>query len=652
MKLSPRQEAALRSICDTFAPASDGWPSANDLGVPEAMAELLDYNPRQSGAAQFRQLLNLWDSRWHSLFAAGKLSKFSTLDEQARTRVVLDWATSSIGKRRAAFQALRKGVGFLYVMLRATPQGEPNPLWSRIGFPGPIGVQRPNAQRGLRASTPDRDADLSCDICIIGSGAGGGTAAGVLASAGKDIIVLEGGDYYDDADFDGAELSGYQRLYAEAGSAATEDQSVGLLAGECLGGGTIVNYTTSFPTPDDIRAEWASTVPWFSSDEYTRSLDAVCARLSVNCDHNQVSHREQIVERGLRALGWHVDRMPRNVTHCDPKNVCGSCGYGCPIGSKQSTVKTWLADAQSHGARLITGTRAERVIVKNGAATGVEARTRTGHRVTVRCNAVIVACGSIQTPALLLRSGLSNPHIGQHLHLHPVSNICGVFDEEIRPWEGTLQAIYSDQHKSLNGNFGVKYETTALQPSIAVAAMPWTSPAHYRSLLEKLRNTCALGVLVRDRDAGSVTVDAQGHPVTNYSLSAFDRANLRSGFLGAARIQEAAGARLIYSPHAKWCSYEPNRRGTVDSFAQQMDAAGWDNGRLALFSFHIMGTARLGSSPQTSALNPQGQTWEVKHLYVMDASCFPSASGVNPMITVEAIAHRNACTLAASSCTK
>src|SRR5271154_3846921 len=325
MKLSPRQEAALRSICDTFAPASDGWPSANDLGVPEAMAELLDYNPRQSGAAQFRQLLNLWDSRWHSLFAAGKLSKFSTLDEQARTRVVLDWATSSIGKRRAAFQALRKGVGFLYVMLRATPQGEPNPLWSRIGFPGPIGVQRPNAQRGLRASTPDRDADLSCDICIIGSGAGGGTAAGVLASAGKDIIVLEGGDYYDDADFDGAELSGYQRLYAEAGSAATEDQSVGLLAGECLGGGTIVNYTTSFPTPDDIRAEWASTVPWFSSDEYTRSLDAVCARLSVNCDHNQVSHREQIVERGLRALGWHVDRMPRNVTHCDPKNVCGSC---------------------------------------------------------------------------------------------------------------------------------------------------------------------------------------------------------------------------------------------------------------------------------------------------------------------------------------
>jgi choline dehydrogenase-like flavoprotein len=652
MKLSPRQEAALRSICDTFAPASDGWPSANELGVPETMAELLDYNPRQSSGSQFRQLLDLWDSRWHSLFAAGKFSKFSTLDEQVRTRVLLDWAGSSMGKRRAAFQALRKGVGFLYVMLQTTKQGQRNPVWSRIGYPGPIGAQRPGAARSLRVLTPDRDSYFSCDVCIVGSGAGGGTAAGVLAVAGEDVIVLEAGHYYDDADFDGAELGGYERLYTEAGATATQDQSVGLLAGECLGGGTVVNYTTSFRTPDDIRAEWSATVPWFSSEEYTRSLDTVFARLSVNRDHNQVSRREQIVERGLRALGWHVDRMPRNVTHCDPEKVCGSCGYGCPIGSKQSTAKTWLADAQAHGARLITGTRAERVTMRNGAATGVEARTKTGHRVTVRCKAVVVACGSIQTPALLRRSGLSNPHIGQHLRLHPVSNVCGVFDEEIRPWEGTLQAIYSDEHKTLNGNFGVKYETTALQPSIAVAALPWTSPAHYRSLLEKLRNTCALGVLLRDRDGGRVTVDGQGHPIIHYSLSSFDRANLRSGFLGAARILEAAGARLIYSPHAKWSSYEPNRRGSLDSFAQQMDAAGWDNGRLALFSFHIMGTARLGSSAQESALDPQGQTWEAKKLYVMDAACFPSASGVNPMITIEAIAHRNASALAASLYTR
>jgi choline dehydrogenase-like flavoprotein len=130
-------------------------------------------------------------------------------------------------------------------------------------------------------------------------------------------------------------------------------------------------------------------------------------------------------------------------------------------------------------------------------------------------------------------------------------------------------------------------------------------------------------------------------------LSAFDRANLRQGFVGAARVLEAAGAKLIYSPHAKWCSFETGRGGSsIDSFTRQMDAAGWDNGRLALFSFHIMGTARLGSSPKESATNPDGETWEAKGLYVMDAASFPSASGVNPMISIEAIAHRNAGMLA------
>jgi choline dehydrogenase-like flavoprotein len=259
---------------------------------------------------------------------------------------------------------------------------------------------------------------------------------------------------------------------------------------------------------------------------------------------------------------------------------------------------------------------------------------------------VIVACGAIHTPALLLRSGLRNENIGRHLHLHPVSNVCGVFEEEIRPWEGTMQAIYSDEHRFLTGNYGVKYETTALQPVIAVAVLPWREPEHYRSLLGKLSNTTAIGVLLRDRDGGRVSADGEGNPVTHYALSEFDRAHLRRGFIGAARILEAAGARLIFSPHAKWCAYEPGRNGSLDSFTNAMDAAGWDSGRLALFSFHIMGSARLGGSPKTSATRADGETWEVRNLFVMDGSSFPSASGVNPMISIEAIAHRNALALA------
>src|SRR5262249_10688922 len=218
--------------------------------------------------------------------------------------------------------------------------------------------------------------------------------------------------------------------------------------------------------------------------------------------------------------------------------------------------KTWLADAQTRGARLVVGTRAERIRIEAGNATGVKAVSKSAYHVSVKCKAVIVACGAIHTATLLLRSGLDNEHIGRHLHLHPVSNVCGIFDEEIRPWEGTMQAIYSDELCRMTGNYGVKFETTALQPVIAMAPLPWRNPAQFRSLVEKFANTCAIGVLLRDRHGGRVRIDSEGNPITSYSLSEFDRAHLRRGFLGAARILEAAGARLVYSPHAKYCRYE------------------------------------------------------------------------------------------------
>jgi len=647
MQLTPRQKHALESICETFLPEAQGWPSAVGMGVPEALAEALGLNPRTQDRAQFLNLLDVWDSKLHAFLLAGEYENFSALGAEPRAKILLSWADSSLRKRRAAFQALRKAIGFLYVMLPEV-RGVRNPVWGKIGYPGPLGVQKAQGARPLRVTTPEKETAVSCDVCVIGSGAGGGVAAAVLAGAGKDVVVLEAGNYYDDADFDGAELAGFQRLYSEGGFAATQDHSVGFLAGECLGGGTVVNYCTSFRTPDDLRAEWAEAgVRWIAGAEYTKSLDAVCGRLHVNREQNRVSAREQVLERGLKALDWHVDAMPRNVVGCDQGKVCGYCGYGCAIGAKQSSTKTWLVDAQEKSARIFVGTRAERVRIEAGAATGVEAVAKGGHRVSVKCKAVVVACGAIHTAALLLRSGLDNEHIGRHLYLHPVSNVCGVFEEEIRPWEGTMQAIYSDEFRKMTGNFGVKFETTALQPVIAMAPLPWRSPEQFRELMEKFVNTSAIGVLLRDRDGGRVKIDSQGNPVSRYSTSDFDRTHMRKGFCGAAKILEAAGAKLIYSPHAKFCSYEPEKRGSLETFVSDMDRAGWDNGQLALFSFHIMGTARLGDSPETSATNPDGETWEARNLFVMDGSSFPSASGVNPMISIEAIAHRNAQALAA-----
>src|ERR1700757_1769531 len=293
MELTPRQHRALCSICDTFLPAAPGWPSAVERGVPDALAAALDFNPRAVDRWEFLNLLDLWDSSIHSFVEAGHWAQFSELAEKDKYKVMLSWADSRLALRRAAFQALRKAVGFLYVMLPGEA-GQINPVWANIGYSGPIGVQRPNAPHKLNVIVPHEEMTLQCDVCVIGSGAGGGVAAAALAAAGKEGIVLEAGGYFDDADFDGAELRGFQNLYAECGFASTRDHSVGFLAGECLGGGTVVNYCTSFRTPDEIREEWAEEgAEWIRGPEYARSLDAVCERLSVNTKHNRISKREE-----------------------------------------------------------------------------------------------------------------------------------------------------------------------------------------------------------------------------------------------------------------------------------------------------------------------------------------------------------------------
>jgi choline dehydrogenase-like flavoprotein len=640
VELSRRQWQALEAICDTFAPGGNGTPGATDLGVPRAVWDAVQMNPREADRKQVAQLLSLWDTRLLTAIGGGGLSRFSSLTPERREQVLLNWCDSRVSQRRSAFQALRKAALLFYYMVPGSDGS--SPVWSRIGYPGPLGKNPEAPSKALKTVTPERDTKLDCDVCVVGSGAGGGTAAGVLAAAGLDVVVLEAGDYFDDEDFDGGELDGYGRMYMYGGGAATHDQSVGLLAGSCLGGGTTVNYTTSFRTPDDVREEWASHgVPAFGSDEYSRSLDAVCDRLGVNQEHNRPSAREEVLQRGLTQLGWHADFMPRNVRGCVQGENCGYCNYGCRYGAKQSTVKTWLADAHSAGTRILVKTGVQRVVVEGGAATGVEAHTHEGHRVTVRARAVVAACGAINTPALLRRSGLENVNIGRHLRLHPATVIWGVYEDEVRPWEGTMQAIYSDQHRFMDSGYGVKYETAAIHPSLLVVFSPWRGAREHSRLMEALPNSVPIGVLLRDRDAGEVRVGRDGHPIVRYRLSDYDVGHMRRGVEGAAQIHEAAGARRIFSSHAHDVSYLPGPNGR-ERFLQDADACGWGAGRCTYGSFHIMGSARMGGSPETSACNPRGETWEVRNLYVCDGSAFPTASGVNPMISIESIAHMNA----------
>jgi long-chain-alcohol oxidase len=579
--VTPRRRAVLDAIADTFV------PGAVERGVTDAFVGL--FLPRLSERERSRLGLLL------GLFA---LRGFHRLSQPRRERVLLAWGDSRLALRRTAFEGLRRGL----LVLAWTLPGAP---WDELGYPGPLGADPEAPAKPLSPIVPAGELELECDVCVVGSGAGGGPAAAVLAGAGLDVVVLEAGGYFGPSDFDGAELAGLQRLYLDGGAAATEDQGVGILAGACLGGGTVVNYTTAFRTPDDVREEWGGP---FTSDVFSHSLDAVCARLGVNTEHNRVSAREERVRTGLDRLGWHVGTMPRDVLGCDQGRVCGYCGYGCRLGAKQSSDRTWLVDAEQRGARVVVGARAERI------ARGP--RVEAGP-VTVRAKAVVVACGAIQTPALLRRSGLGNEWVGRNLRLHPVAGALGFFDEEIRPWEGTLQAIHSDQFADLDGGYGYRYETTAAHPSLAAAFLPWRGAEEHEQLMHGLGHAVPLGVLLRDRDGGEVRGE---RPAVRYRLSAYDAAHLRHGLEGAVQILHAAGARRVVTSRG--------RRSLV------------------LYSFHQMGTARMGASPQSSACDWDGVLWDTPQVVVCDGSTFPTASGVNPMVTISAVAHMNARALA------
>lgn len=643
MTFTERQRSALRLIVDTFAPG-DGrtMPSASAAGTDALTLELAARNPRAAEVRQLERLLDVWDSRALGLALTGRPRRFSQLDQAGRERVLLSLSDSRVAAKRALFVAL-KGAALTPYYMAGGPA-----VWEPIGYPGPLGVRPDPPAPTITPVVTRGDTTLDCDVVVVGSGAGGGTAAGVLSAAGLDVVVLEAGELHDERDFDGGERHGIGDLYAP-GPQATAEGQIMLVAGRGVGGGTVVNYSTAFRTPDRVRDEWASYgAKQFATDEYSASLDAVCERLGVNTDHDLAAPRDAVMQRGAEALGWSCAAMPRNVIGCDQGIECGRCGMGCRLGAKQSTVKTWLADASARGTRILTGVHVRRVTQANGRATGVEGRTADGHSVVVRARAVVAAGGAIQTPALLQRSGLTNPNIGAHLRLHPATGVFGIFDERVDPWTGSMQSRYVDELADLDGDgYGVLFETAPLTPAFGSGFISWRGAGAFRERIAELGHAAPIAVIVRDRDpGGTVRIDKDGEPVVAYRLSPADTDHLMRGFEGAARIVEAAGAHTVYSPHHRTVSYRPGREGSLETFVAACRREGAAPGRVALAALHIMGSARMGGSAEASAVDPDGRTWDLPGLYVADASCFPTASGVNPQISIGAIAHMIATRLA------
>lgn len=563
------------------------------------------------------------------------------MDIEDRRKLLEGWAHSRLGVRRAGFQALKRLTNIAYYCW--PHQDDSHPTWSTVGYAGPL-PQPEKTLEPLVTVSIDRDTTLECDVVIVGSGAGGGVVAGILSEAGQRVVVLEKGKALGSRDMTQVEGEMLEKAYLEGGLLMTQSGSMPILAGSCLGGGTVINYTTSFALPDAVREEWndLSELSLFTSSRFSESLARVKERLNVGTRWSTPGTRDELMERGLKKLGWHSDVIPRNVTDCQEGKECGYCGYGCRHGAKNDTARTYLRDAVASDARLITGCSVIRVLKEGGRAAGVVGNVALpdGRSVslTVRARIVVAACGSINTPALLARSNLSNSNIGKGLRLHPASAVMGIFPDPVEPWSGALQTRYSEQFANLDDGYGVRFETAPLHLALPASAFGWEGAGKYRDDINRLKNMSLIGLLLRDRDHGRVAVTRSGRPRVHYDMSKYDAAHMHRGLLGGAEVLAAAGATEVFTLHSPPVRANTSTANWLKTFGSGCRDSGYRHNRMSYITFHQMASASMGKDPKKSVVGETGETHELPGLYIADASIFPTSSGVNPMITIMALA--------------
>src|SRR3954468_11189373 len=425
MQLTDRQRAVLRTLCDTVVPPVEReddptgfWArTASDLGTPEGVEEMLGMIPDDTISAGLLQLLEVLDSQG----LARQPSQLSR--EQILKNIGMASPDGEAGLRALIGTALFLQYGV------PNPETFRNPNWDQLGYPGPISPP-PQVEKPIETTVPEDGATYEADVVVVGSGSGGGVVAGTLAQQGLKVLVLEAAGYYNESDFAQLELKAYQEMYWRGGPTPTADGNVSLQAGTTLGGGTTINWTNCLRTTDWVREQWAREFGLEGVDgaEYERHLDAVLERIGAPDALSDLNGPQEMMKGGCEALGWDFRKVVRNAAPSRYSfESAGFIGFGDQSGSKNSADKTWLLDAVQNDADVLVRTRADRVLVEGGRAAGVEATYDGTAKITVRAPQVVVACGALESPALLLRSGIGGPAVGDYLRLHPSIALFGVY---------------------------------------------------------------------------------------------------------------------------------------------------------------------------------------------------------------------------------
>lgn len=515
----------------------------------------------------------------------------------------------------------------------------------------PFVVGLENGWKILDAATFPTDKTLEADVVVIGTGAGGGTTAEILARSGLSVVLVEEGRLYRQADFRMDEQSAYSRLYQEGMTRTTRDGAIAIIQGRCVGGSTTVNWTSSFRTPPQTLAFWRDRLgiegmgeeemaPWFAGREERHHMAPW---------HMPPNGNNDALRMGCERLGWSWGTISRNVRGC--WNL-GYCGFGCPTNAKLGALTTTVPGALNAGATLIHSLRAEqlhwqqdRINELEGVALDATATEPTGVRVRLRARHFVVAASAIGSPGLMLRSKIPDPHqrLGKGSFLHPVGLTLAEMPERVDAFHGAPQSIYSDEF-NFNGDRdssapGFKLEVPPLHPAFLASGTPWHGQTQ-ASLMARLPWLHCTLALLRDgfhpdSPGGEVSLREDGSPVLDYPFTDYLWRGLREAYLRMSEAQFAAGAKSVRLAHMDSPAYRSWREAREGIAGLPMTSH-----RARISTAHQMGGCAMGADPTSSVVDSNGRHHQLTNLSVHDASVFPTSIGANPQLTVYTLAAR------------
>ncbi|KAK4545359.1 hypothetical protein LTR36_003539 [Oleoguttula mirabilis] len=620
-------------------------------------------------------VLDALNTRAGSIVLTGYATPFDCLPIQTREKILQSWATARLPLFRALFRSLTSLVKVIWI--RTSPS-----LGRVLSFPrtpvhdNPPGTFFPFRFLQVSPAASAEPETIGVDVVVVGSGCGGAVAAKTLAEAGLKVLVVDKSYYWPPEHLPMSEEQGSNHLFANGGVIQSDDNSIAVLAGSAWGGGGTVNWSAALQPQGIVRREWSQKfgLSHFTSAAFQADLDAVCERMGVSSAAIEHNKTNQVLLEGARKLGWSAKVVPQN-TGGEAHN-CGYCTYGCGSCGKKGPTETFLPDAAKAGASFLEGFDVQEILFAETAgggdkrATGVRGlwtsrdsnggvagADRTRREVILKAPRIIIAAGALATPLVLRRSGLTNQHIGRHLHLHPVSFVGAIWNEDIKPWEGPILTAVVNEFENMDGDgYGAKLEATTMLPGLFLPILPWQGGLQYKELAAKMKRMSGYISLARDRYGGRVYPDPiDGRCRVQYSPSKHDKGHILEGTARLAEIAYVEGAREIFAsvpgletfvrpasdPVANVHVTGNNTPSVNDlefqTWLQKLRRKGLPSPDAGFASAHQMGTCRMGTSPKNSVVDSNGMVWGTQGLYVCDTSVFPSASGVNPMITAMAV---------------